>query len=454
MRRSGLAHLLAISGLHVTAVTGAAMLIVLRLLALSPMLALCIRLPLVAAFAGAVAAVAYTLMTGAAVPTVRACIAALLVLAAIALGRQAITLRMVATGAMLVLLLWPETLVGPSFQLSFAAVTAIVALHEHPRIKALLSRREEGRAARFGRGLLALLITGIVVELALMPFALFHFHHSGLYGALANLIAIPLTTFVIMPAEALALLLDIVGLGAPFWWLAGSALDLLLALAHATASAPGAVATIPAMPTAAFALIIVGGLWIALWRTQLRWAGAIPAAIGIAWAAATPPPDLIVTRDGTHLALRTAEGSMALLREWAGDYVRSVVNETSGGTADLPALADQPNARCSRDMCVADYRAGNRHWRIAATRSRYFVPYRELIALCESADLMVSDRRLPDACTPRWLKLDRALLAQTGGVAIRFADRHMHSVADPGDQHPWLVPPTTRPTRKPAEARR
>src|SRR3954447_9693596 len=122
MRRSGLAHLLSVSGLHLTAVVGAVMLLTMKLLALSPALALRYRLVLVAAGAGALAGVAYTMLTGAEVPTGRSCLAALLVLAGIALGREAITLRMVAVGALIVLLLWPESLAGASFQLSFAAI--------------------------------------------------------------------------------------------------------------------------------------------------------------------------------------------------------------------------------------------------------------------------------------------------------------------------------------------
>ena len=144
MRRSGLAHLLSVSGLHLTAVVGAVMLLTLKLLALSPALALRLRLVLVAAGAGALAGIAYTLLTGAEVPTVRSCIAALLVLAGIALGREAITLRLVAVGALVVLLLWPESLPGASFQMSFAAIVAIVALHEHPRARAWFARRDEG----------------------------------------------------------------------------------------------------------------------------------------------------------------------------------------------------------------------------------------------------------------------------------------------------------------------
>ena len=146
MRRSGLAHLLSVSGPHLTAVVGAVMLLTLKLLALSPALALRFRLTLVAAAVGTLAGIAYTLLTGAELPTVRACVAALLILLGIARGREALTLRLVAVGALVVLLFWPECLPGPSFQMSFAAIAAIVALHDHPRIKALLSRRDEAPA--------------------------------------------------------------------------------------------------------------------------------------------------------------------------------------------------------------------------------------------------------------------------------------------------------------------
>ena len=444
MRRSGLAHLLSVSGLHVTAVTAAAMLLVLRLLALSPTLALRWRLPLVAAGAGALAAIGYTLLTGAEVPTIRSCVAALLVLLALSLGREAITLRLVATGAFFVLLLWPEALAGPSFQLSFAAVTAIVALHESPRVRGWFKRREEGRGRRLLRGLGSLLLTGIAVELALMPIGLFHFHKAGIYGALANIIAIPLTTFVIMPLEGLALALDMARIGAPVWWLTARALDLLLWLAHITASAPGAVAALPAMPGGAYALIVAGGLWIALWRTRVRWGGLVPFAVGLGWALPTPAPDLLVTGDGRHLAIRTSDGSMALLRDRAGDYTRSMLGENSGAEEELALLSEAPDARCSPDLCLVEVRSGMRRWRVLATRSGYMVPWAEMIASCKAADVVVSDRRLPAGCVPRWLKLDRDTLAKTGGVAITFADARIRTVRG-GGSHPWLNPLTVQP---------
>jgi competence protein ComEC len=447
MRASGLSHLLSISGLHVTAVVGGVMFAVMKLLALSPRLALRWPLPLVAAGAGALAGVGYTLLAGAEVPTVRSCVAAILVLAALAIGREALTLRLVAAGALVVLLLWPEALVGPSFQLSFAAVVAIIGFHETPRIRALFAAREEGPVARIGRTMLSLALTGIAIEIMITPIALYHFHRAGLYGAFANIVAIPLTTFIIMPLEALALLLDMIGLGAPAWWLAGKAIALLLWIARTTAGLPGAVAMLPSMPLPAFALIVGGGLWMLLWRTRPRWLGALPFAIGAAWTLMTPPPDLVVTGDGRHLALRRADDGIALLRPRARDYVRDMLNEAAGEQVTAGAIDDLPNARCSRDLCAADLMADGRRWRLLATRSAYLVDIKAMNAACASADIVVSDRRLPRSCVPRWLKLDRPALAETGGVAIALSRGEIRASHAPGDQHPWLAgkPPPVIP---------
>lgn len=437
MRRAGLAHLLSVSGLHITAVVGIVMLAAMRLLALWPRLALTGRVPVIAGGAAALAAVGYTLLTGAEVPTIRSCVAALMVLAALALGREAITLRLVAVGALIVVLLWPEAIAGPSFQLSFAAVTAIVALHEHPRIRGWFMTRDEGLVRRVGRGLASLLLTGVAVELALMPIAVFHFHQAGIYGALANIVAIPLTTFVVMPAEALALSLDMVGLGAPAWWVTGRALALLLWLAHATAAAPGSVAAVPAMPTGALAAMLGGFLWLTLWRTRWRYAGLMPLALGAVWTLTTPPPDLIVTGDGRHLAIRGEDGRVSLLRERTGDYMRDALAENAGLIGEPDLLSQGGGARCNRDLCLASVTRRGRTWRVLATRSGYLVPAADLSAWCRRADVVVSERRLPRRCRGRSLTLDRAALARTGGVSITFADRIIRTVRTPGDMHPW-----------------
>jgi competence protein ComEC len=450
MRRAGLAHLLSISGLHVTVVVGITMWLVLRLLALSPTLALRFRLPMVAAGAGAVAAVGYTLLAGAEVPTVRSCVAALLVVAALMMGREAITLRLVAAGATIVLALWPESLAGPSFQRSFAAVTAIVALHEHPAVRRWAAKRDEPWWRRGLREAGTLLLTGLLVEAALAPIAFYHFHREGMYGAVANIVAIPWTTFVVMPLEALALLADAIGIGAPLWWLVGLAMRALLWIAHTTASAPGAVTMLPAMPDGAFALMVAGGLWLALWRTRLRRLGLVPLAVGAAWALATPAPDMLVTGDGRHVALRTEDG-IAILRDRAGDYTKAMLSENGGvDSEEEPAvIADLPNAQCSRDACIIDTRAGGRTWRIMATRSAYLIPIADVVAACRSADIVISERWLPKGCQPRWLRLDRDLLARTGGLAINLASGRITSVTTPGDRHPWRDPPLVRQPPRP-----
>jgi competence protein ComEC len=351
------------------------------------------------------------------------------------------TLRLVATGAIIILLLWPEALMGPSFQLSFAAITVIVALHESRSVRAMTMRRDEDFGRRLARGLLSLLVTGIAVELALAPIALFHFHKSGVYGALANIIAIPLTTFVTMPLEALALLFDLVGLGAPFWWLTGLSLDLLLWLARVVASAPGAVAAVPEVPLGSITLIIGGGLWLLLWKTNIRVAGLIPIAIGTLLTLLAPAPDILITGDGRHLAVRGSDGTMHLLRSRSGDYIRDVLAERLGTLAPLEDIDVAKGAKCGRDLCVITVSDGMRDWQVAATRSDYLLPWQSFIKICKSVDIIVSSRKLPPACTARWITADRLFLEKTGGLAITLGSQKIERTLRQHDDHPWRRAP-------------
>ena len=393
MRRAGLTHLLSVSGLHIAAVVAFAMFLSLKILALSERLALRFNLVLVSAGVAAAGGIGYTLLTGAQVPTVRSCVAALLILAGIALGRDALSMRLIATGALIVLAFRPEALAGASFQMSFAAVTAIVALHSTRWARRLLQRRDEGILARIGRDLLGIIATGLVVEVALAPMALYHFHRTGLYGVFANIVAIPLTTFVIMPSEAAALAFDALGWGTPFWWICGGAIEGLLWLAHAIATTKGAVALLPSMPAWAFALMVAGGVWLCLWNTRLRLLGLAPVAVGAIAAALAPSPDLLVTGDGVHLAV-VDHGTPFILRERTGDYVRSLMAEASGFDGDPADLESTPYSNCSRDACVALVRKGGAEWRILATRSAMSIDWTAITSACAAADIVISDRRL------------------------------------------------------------
>jgi competence protein ComEC len=332
------------------------------------------------------------------------------VLAGIALGRDAISIRLLAVGALLVMVFRPEALAGASFQLSFAAVASIIALHSSRWARNMFQRRDEGLPARIGRVLLAMVATGLVVEIALIPFALYHFHKAGLYGVAANIIAIPLTTFVIMPLEAGALLLDLAAIGAPLWFLAGLSIDALLGLAHWVADSRGAVAMMAAMPRWALGLMIAGGLWLCLWTSRPRLYGVAPILLGAIGAALSPTPDLLVTGDGRHLALVADDGTPLLLRERSGEFIRSIVADSAGYDDEPQALESRPFASCSRDSCIAVVERGGRPWQILATRSAQSIEWRTLIDACAAADIVVSSRWLPRGCTPRWLKLDRGSL--------------------------------------------
>ena len=386
MRDSGLTHLLSISGLHVSALVAAAYLVAIKLLALWPALALRVRLPVVAAAVGALAGIGYTILTGAEVPTIRSCVAALLVLGALALGREPLSFRMVAVAAGFVLLLWPESAIGPSFQMSFSAVIAIIALSTSAPVRAFLAPRDEPWWARGGRRVVMLFVTGVVIELALMPIVQFHFHRAGLYGSVANVSAIPLVTFISMPMIALGLLLDLMGLGAPCWWVVQQSLDLMLWIARFIASQPGAVRLTAQMSGLAIALFVAGELWLALWRGRVRLAGLVPVVAAIGLVLATPVPDLLVAGDGQQVGI-TVTGSdgetrLLSLRDSRSSYTRENLMELAGVSAEPVPLAEWEGARCSSAFCTVALERGGRDWVLLLGRGRAQVEERALAAAC------------------------------------------------------------------------
>jgi len=399
MRDAGLAHLLSISGLHIAVVVGSVALLMRWLLGLWPWLVLRVPVPTLALAlaAGALAGFAYTLLAGAQVPTVRAVIAACIVVVGMMLGRQALSLRLLAAAAFAILLVRPEALLGASFQMSFAAVIGIVALYESRLGKWLTAVREDEPWWKWpARAAASLLASGLVAELALSGIGLYHFGRSGLYGIAANLIAIPYTSFVVMPALMLAMLAEVLGLGW-LWPLAGWAMQQLIALADLTASLPGAVITSAAIPGPAFALGAAGGLWLALWRSRARWWGLAPlaGAVLVGWAAAVP--DVLVSSDGRHLALRLSDRRLAHARERVGDFLMDNWAEAVGSDpASAVWLGTLPLARCSAESCVADVQRDGRRWRVLATTGRSLIPRDRFAPACAAADLVVSDRRLPD----------------------------------------------------------
>ncbi len=322
--------------------------------------------------------------------------------------------------------------------MSFAAVITIIVIARSEPIRRFLGPREEGMAARGMRYLALLFLTSLAIELVLMPIALFHFHRGGVYGSVANLVAIPLTTVVTMPVIALALVLDIFGAGAPAWWVTGKSIELMLLVAHWVANQPGAVSTMPAMGTGSYLLFVAGWVWFALWQGGIRWIGMLPAALGALSLATLRPPDILVSGDGRHVGITgEAGGELLVLRESRSSFARDNLVELAGMSGTPRPLRDWPGARCSRDFCVISLQRGGRNWEVLMGRSRERVPERALAAACSRVDIVIADRWLPRSCQPRWVKADRSMLDQSGGLVIDLANTEIQSVGASQGEHGW-----------------
>ena len=311
MRDSGLAHLLAISGLHMGLVAGLLFFAVRDLLALVPRVALYYPIKKWAAVAAGLGAFAYLFLAGATVPTQRAFLMAAVVLLAVLLDRRAVSMRLVAWAAFVVLLLAPESLLSASFQMSFAAVTGLVAFYE------LLRNRQEfwqrrSLLQRIGLYLLAVLMTSVIANLATAPFAAFHFNRLVLFGLAANLVAVPITALWIMPWAILAFVLMPFGAEAialvPMSW----GIGWVLAAARTVADWEGSVQILPALPPVALLSVTLGGLWLCLWRARWRLFGLAPILLGLASLFLVVPPDIWISGDGKLIGLRGDKGGLWL----------------------------------------------------------------------------------------------------------------------------------------------
>jgi competence protein ComEC len=298
MQKSGLAHLLAISGLHVGLVAGFVFFALRVLLAASPRLVLRYPVKKWAAVAALGAAFVYLMLAGATIPTQRAFIMTGLILVAVMLDRRGISMRLVAWAAAIVLLLRPEALLSVSFQMSFAAVIGLVAVYEvvGDRFRRSLGDRGMGYRAMVYLG--SILLTTVVASLATAPFAIFHFNQFATYSVVANLIAIPIAAFWVMPLIVVSLVLMPLGLEGAVMPLLGLGIELIVAVATEVSSWRGASLNVAAPSVIGLSLAVAGGLWLALWQTKWRLAGIAPIAIGLLSIYASQPPNILVSPDG------------------------------------------------------------------------------------------------------------------------------------------------------------
>jgi competence protein ComEC len=316
-----------------------------------------------AALAALAAAASYLILSGAEVATRRSFIMVAIVLLAVMLDRRALTLRTLTLAALVVMLLAPEAVVHPSFQMSFAATLALVAAYERA-LPWISAGAETSRGARIalwgGRQLAGLVVASLIAGLATTLYAAYHFHRLAPYGVLANLLAMPIVSAWVMPFGLLALLALPFGLDGMLWQAMGLGIDWMTAVALWVAGLPGAVGRIAAFGIGPLLLGTLGLVVICLLRTPLRWSGVALLGLTIVWVLRTAQPDILVAGDGQTFAVRAAEGRLAFVRTGSNTFA---TRDWLAADAD-PRQADDQGLKtglaCDAAGCVGRRAAGAR----------------------------------------------------------------------------------------------
>ena len=295
---AGIAHVLAISGLHLSMIASLVFLMLRRLASFSMHLAETYDLKKVAALATVPILWGYLMISGMGVPAIRSFVMVIIVLFGVLVNRQAISMRTLAIAASLILIIFPETLTTASFALSFAAVVALVAAYEGAWGKLQRWRDGGGRwryLVAYGLGIIS---STIIATLATLPITLYVFNRISLQAILSNLVVIPLMGFMIMPLLLLSLcFMPFGGLSVINEGLAWT-IQVMTTVANWTAALPGAAIQFPKPPEAFLWLSVAGGLWLCLWHTKIRYVGLVPIMMAIILLWVKPQPFYWISAEG------------------------------------------------------------------------------------------------------------------------------------------------------------
>ena len=413
LRASGLAHIVSISGLHMAIVGGFVFALFRLAVAALPWLALRVPGKKIAAMAGLAAVGGYLILSGAPPPAERAAINATVAFLAILVDRQAISLHALALAAMGVLILQPEAVIEPGFQMSFAATAALVALAEAwtPPVREINTpwafRLVQGVAA----WTLVSLAASFVAGLATGPFAIQHFNRVATWGLPANLLVAPISSFLMMPALAVGAALTPLGLGRWPLEAAGAAIGMMNAIAQRAATAPHAQLTIASAPSWALVCAFVGIIWLCVWKGRLRWLG-LPLALAVSWAPRPPAPDIWIASDGSTAAVRSGRDAILLRPDvklfgaelWARRH--GLQSRPNAGEYDCDAWSCMPTSGAPASFALT--------WNL----KRPLKPGRQE-TLCDQAQVVaMRGREPPSGCGER-LALGPKARAQGGAAELR-----------------------------------
>ncbi len=421
---SGLAHILAISGLHLTIIAGVVFMVIRRSLALCPPLCLRCNSKKIAALGTIGMTFLYLVLSGFGVPAQRAFIMITLVMGAILLDRSALSMRTVALAAFLILLSTPEALLGPSFQLSFAAVIGLIAGYETWRtpLSAWL-----GRVRKWILYCSGLAFTSFLATLATFPFTIYLFHRFSLHAIESNLVAVPLTSFIIMPSAFLTCLLSPLGLGEGPLWVFERSIGYLMKIAETVSSWQGANISVAQPPSLFLPLVVGGSLWLCIWQQPWRRWGLIPLCGGMLLLFWSSPPDILIDGQGKVVGLYQDHTlSLSSLRK---------------GKFTAESWAKQIAARDMRPLACQD---GVCHGRVRGVP--VIISESAEIQPCVKDALLIRLEPSLQACPSALLVIDWFDLWRRGAHTIHLTEAgpRIEKVRKRKDHRPWEKEPRSR----------
>jgi len=402
LRGSGLAHMLAIAGLHTAAVSGFVFFALRFGIAAWPWLALRVNGKKAAALGGLIAVLIYLTLSGAHPPARRAAVTASVAFIAILLDRRAVSLHSLAIAALAILVIEPEVVISPGFEMSFCATASLVALaeiwpvrHRATDLPWYLASLQTARDWTIG-----MLMVSFVAGAATTPFSIQHFNRIANYGMFANLTADLLAGMALMPALTVAVLLQALGVShaiiVPLLGLAGSAARGIVAIGHLFSNLPGAKLTISSAPTIALIISYLGIVFACLWRGRLRWIG-VPLSCAVAFWPRPAPPVAWIASDGGDAALVIAGKAVALKPTGHAYAVETWAQRHAFDLPSDPVKAQAAIADCNRLHCAP---IGTAKPAIAAWWTRRKPNAVALTDLCKTADILILKAAVPppDAC--------------------------------------------------------
>jgi len=450
IRKAGIFHIVTISGIQMSLVAGVFFVGLRRLFALSRTLALNYPIEKWAAALALIGAVVYDLATGSRVGTERALVVTIVMLVAILFDRPAMSMRNLAFAAFFVILFEPEALLGASFQLSFAAVAALIAVYEarsdarlwgqeaaQPRIGApsAWARFRSGVSRIATLGPAAALLASFFATLATASFMANDFHELSPYVLIGNPLTLAIIEFFAVPCALLGAALYPLGLDGPLWMYLGFGIELVLKIAHLIAAAPGAGLPVRSFAPSAIFFLTLALLSVVLWRSAPMRLTAVPfLLLGLFGAAAEPPFDLAVAPSGESAALRVAGGELALIGKRPNDFA---AEQWLRADADPRAPRQAGRALCDDLGCVARARGGQL---VALATKR-----EALLEDCARADVLIAPFEAPQGCAAK-IVIDRRRLAETGAATLRFTENGVEwsTARARGEDRPWSREPVAR----------